>query len=202
MSAVASGSITFATRRGSMTMKATARPILKLFGFRRVMIVNSVISAASIAMCAFFTAATPVAVIFVLLLFAGFFQSLQFTATQAMGYADIEQPQMSTATSIASMTQQMSRGFGIAFVAALLHLSLAWRGASALDHVRFQGGLCRRRGHGAPLSAVRPVARSRRGRRGERASGEIGEKFEVLSCTIKRAPASYRPALLIFDRTV
>jgi EmrB/QacA subfamily drug resistance transporter len=138
MSALASGSITFATAVGSMTMKATARPILKLFGFRRVMIVNSVISAASIAMCAFFTAATPVAVIFVLLLFAGFFQSLQFTATQAMGYADIEQPQMSTATSIASMTQQMSRGFGIAVVAALLHLSLGWRGATALSTFDFK----------------------------------------------------------------
>jgi EmrB/QacA subfamily drug resistance transporter len=138
MSAVASGSITFATAVGSMTMKATARPILKLLGFRRVIVVNSVISAASIAMCAFFTAATPVAVIFVLLLIAGFFQSLQFTATQAMGYADIEQSQMSTATSIASMTQQLSRGFGIAFVAALLHLSLDWRGASTLGTVDFK----------------------------------------------------------------
>ena len=138
MSAVASGSITFATAVGSMTMKATARPILRLFGFRRVIIVNSVISAASIAMCAFFTSATPVALIFTLLLLAGFFQSLQFTATQAMGYADIAQPQMSTATSIASMTQQLSRGFGIALVATLLHLSLTWRGASALGTFDFK----------------------------------------------------------------
>jgi EmrB/QacA subfamily drug resistance transporter len=138
MSAVASGSITFATAVGSMTMKATARPILRLFGFRRVIIVNSVISAASIAMCAFFTSATPVALIFVLLLLAGFFQSLQFTATQAMGYADVEQKQMSTATSIASMTQQLSRGFGIALVATLLHLSLSWRGASALSTFDFK----------------------------------------------------------------
>src|SRR5208282_649615 len=66
MSAVASGTITFATAAGSMTMKAAARPILRLFGFRRVIIVNSVISAVSIAMCAFFTSATPVALIFVL----------------------------------------------------------------------------------------------------------------------------------------
>ena len=43
-----------------MTMKATARPILKRFGFRNVMIFNGVISAATIAMCAFFTSATPV----------------------------------------------------------------------------------------------------------------------------------------------
>ena len=132
LSAFASGTITFATAVGSVSMKLTARPILQRFGFRRVIIVNSAISAASIAMCIFFTAATPVALIFVLLLVAGFVQSLQYTATQAMSYADVEQPQMSTATSIASMAQQLSRGFGISVAAALLHLSLAWRGASAL----------------------------------------------------------------------
>jgi hypothetical protein len=138
MSAFASGVLTFATAVGAMSMKATARPILKQFGFRNVMVVNGVISAASIAMCAFFTGATPVPLIFVLLLVAGFFQSLQFTATQAIAYADISNPQMSTATSIASMAQQLSRGFGVAIVAVLLHLSLAWRGSSALGLVDFQ----------------------------------------------------------------
>jgi len=44
----------------------------------------------------------------------------------------VEHPQMSTATSIASMAQQLSRGFGISLVAVLLQLSLAWRGASTL----------------------------------------------------------------------
>ena len=113
-------------------MKLTARPILRRFGFRMVIIINSVISAATIIMCAFFTGATPIPVIFALLLIAGFFQSLQFTATQAMTYADVEQPQMSSATSIASMSQQLSRGFGISFVAALLNLTLAWRGGEHL----------------------------------------------------------------------
>ncbi len=137
LSAAASGSITFATAVGSMSMKITARPILNRFGFRNVILVNSVISAAALAMCAFFTAATPLWLIFVLLLVAGFFLSLQFTATQTLGYADVEQPQMSTATSIASMTQQLSRGFGIAVAALLLHLSLTWRGADTLGHADF-----------------------------------------------------------------
>ena len=137
LSAFASGSITFATAAGSMSMKMTARPIIRRFGFRKVILVNSVISAASILMCAFFTPATPLLLIFVLLLIAGFIQSLQFTATQAMTYADVEQPQMSTATSIASMTQQLSRGFGISFVALLLHFSLAWRGAGVLGRPDF-----------------------------------------------------------------
>jgi EmrB/QacA subfamily drug resistance transporter len=138
LSAFASGSITFATAAGSISMKVTARPIIRRFGFRNVLLVNGVISAATIAMCGFFTAATPLSLIFVLLLIAGFFQSLQYTATQAMTYADVDAPQMSTATSIASMTQQLSRGFGIACVAALLHLSLGWRGAGALGTADFR----------------------------------------------------------------
>ena len=132
LSAFASGSITFATAAGSLSMKLTARPIIRRFGFRNVLLVNGVISAAAISMCAFFNAGMPEYMIFVLLLIAGFFQSLQFTATQAMTYADVEQPLMSTATSIASMTQQLSRGFGISTVAVLLHLSLTWRGATTL----------------------------------------------------------------------
>ena len=138
MTAFASGLLTFATAAGAMSMKATARPILKRFGFRNVIVFNGVISAASVAMCAFFTAATPVPLMFVLLLIAGFFLSLQFTATQAIAYADIANPQMSTATSIASMAQQLSRGFGVAIVAVLLHLSLAWRGAADLSLLDFR----------------------------------------------------------------
>ncbi len=138
MSAFASGAITFATAAGAMSMKATARPILKRFGFRNVILVNGVISAASVAMCTFFTGATPAPLIFVLLLIAGFFQSLQFTATQAIAYADITNPQMSSATSIASMAQQLSRGFGVAIVATVLHLSLAWHGTTNLSLLDFR----------------------------------------------------------------
>jgi EmrB/QacA subfamily drug resistance transporter len=138
LSAFASGTITFATAAGSLSMKITARPIIRRFGFRNVLLVNGLISAAAISMCAFFNAGLPEYLIFALLLIVGFFLSLQFTATQAMTYADVEQPLMSTATSIASMTQQLSRGFGISVVAVLLHLSLTWRGATTLGTADFK----------------------------------------------------------------
>lgn len=138
LSAFVSGTITFATAVGSLSMKLTARPIIRRFGFRNVILVNGIISAAAISMCAFFNARMPEYVIFVLLLIVGFFQSLQFTATQAMTYADVDQPLMSTATSIASMTQQLSRGFGISTVAVLLHLSLTWRGGTTLSSFDFK----------------------------------------------------------------
>jgi len=138
MTAFGSGILTFATAVGSMSMKVTARPILRWFGFRTVMIANGIISSATIAMCASFAGSTPALLIFALLLVAGFFQSLQLTATQAIAYADITNPSMSSATSIASMAQQLSRGFGISVVAALLHLSLAFRGATELTLADFR----------------------------------------------------------------
>ena len=133
MTAFTSGVLTFATAAGAMTMKATARPILKRFGFRGVLIGNGLISALSIVMCAFFTDTMPVIVTFVLLLIAGFFQSLQFTTTQVLSYAEVKTEMMSTASSIASMAQQLSRGFGVAITAGILHMALTWQGESVVS---------------------------------------------------------------------
>jgi MFS family permease len=138
MSAFLSGVLTFMSAAGAMSMKATARPILKWFGFRTAMIGNALISAVTIAWCALFTENTPVLLIGVLLLIGGFFQSFQLTATQAIVYADIPNPQMSSASTIASMAQQLSRGFGIAFIAGVLNLMLALRGTNELALIDFQ----------------------------------------------------------------
>ena len=138
MSAFISGILTFATAVGSLAMKLTARPILKRFGVRNAMIGNALISTVTISMCAFFTDTTVVTLIFVLLLIGGFFQSFQLTATQAIVYADIEHSRMSTASSIASMVQQLSRGFGIAFSAGVLNLSLTLHGGGHLTLVDLQ----------------------------------------------------------------
>jgi EmrB/QacA subfamily drug resistance transporter len=138
MSAFVSGILTFATAAGSMSMKLTARPILRVFGFRTAMIGNALISAATVAVCAIFTGTMPLLLIFVILLVGGFFQSFQLTATQAIVYADVAHGQMSSASSVASMVQQLSRGFGIAFMAGLLHLVLALRGTTELALLDFQ----------------------------------------------------------------
>ena len=188
MSAFASGTITFATALGSMSMKMTARFALRRFGFRIVMIVDAVISAVTIFMCAFLNASMPVVLIFAFLLIAGFFQSLQFTATQAMTYADIEQPQMSTATSIAGMTQQLSRGFGISVVAVILNLSMAWRGASEPRHAGLHDRVRLRGRDGAAVHPVLLAPAARRGVRGQRPPAEdcrLGRVLTNLRCLLR-----------------
>jgi EmrB/QacA subfamily drug resistance transporter len=124
-SAFASGLMTFIAAAGAMVMKFTAGPILRRFGFRSTLVVNSVLVGISVVACAFFTQATPAAVMMAVLLFGGFFRSLQFTSLNAIAYAEISKAEMSSATSFYSM------GLGVALAALLLHVSLTLRGATA-----------------------------------------------------------------------
>ena len=131
MSAFASGLLTFASAVGSFTMKIATRPILRRFGFRTVLIGNGIISAASIAVCGLFEAATPTVLVFLVLLAGGFFRSLQYTSLNTLSFADIGPSQLSGATSVSSMMQQLSNGMGIALGAVLLNAALALRGVSS-----------------------------------------------------------------------
>jgi EmrB/QacA subfamily drug resistance transporter len=113
----ASGSLTFATAAGALLMKFTASTALRWFGFRQTLIVNCLISGAFLAVCALFTPSTPHWLLLLMLLTGGFFRSLQFTALNAISYADVDSPQMSRATSFASVSQQMSGAIGVAVAA-------------------------------------------------------------------------------------
>jgi EmrB/QacA subfamily drug resistance transporter len=112
-----SGSLTFATAAGALLMKFSASTLLRWFGFRRTLIVNGLISGAFLAACALFSPTTPHWMLLLTLLTGGFFRSLEFTALNAISYADIDTPRMSRATSFASVSQQMSGAVGVAIAA-------------------------------------------------------------------------------------
>jgi MFS family permease len=118
LSAFQSGSLTFAAAAGAMLMKFTAASILRRWGFRSVLLFNGAVSAVFLASYGLFTAQTPHWLLLIALLAGGFFRSLEFTALNALGYADIEQARMSRATSFASVSQQMSSAVGVAVAAA------------------------------------------------------------------------------------
>jgi EmrB/QacA subfamily drug resistance transporter len=115
-----SGSITFAASVGAMAMKATAAPVLRRFGFRRVLVYNAVLSAAFLASYGFFTPATPALLMMSLLLTGGFIRSLEFTSLNAIAFADIDAAQMSRAVSFSSAAQQLSLSLGVAAGAGAL----------------------------------------------------------------------------------
>ncbi|PWB90721.1 MFS transporter [Methylocystis sp. MitZ-2018] len=137
LSAYEAGLLTFVSAAGAMAMKTTAQPILRIFGFRRVLIVNALISAGFLAFNASFSAATPHVLIMGVLLVGGFFRSLEFTALNAIAYADVDQDAMSRATSFASVAQQLSLSTGVAIGAAALEATRALRGGGALQAADF-----------------------------------------------------------------
>ena len=110
-----SGMITFATAFGAMGMKWATATILRRFGFRNILLVNAIISSAFLAVCAFFTAATPVLLMVILLFVGGFFRSLQFTSINTLAYAEVEPARVGRATSIVSAAQQLAISAGVAF---------------------------------------------------------------------------------------
>ena len=132
MSAFAAGLMTFISAVGALVMKTTAPPILRRFGFRKVLLVNGVIGAATFMVYALFRPETPHWLIMVALAVGGFFRSLQFTSLNGMTYADIEQNQMSRGTTTAAMAQQFMQSVSIGLAATLLHFVMVSRGETHL----------------------------------------------------------------------
>jgi EmrB/QacA subfamily drug resistance transporter len=128
----ASGLITFAGAAGAVLMKTTARPILRRWGFRTVLLGNAVLSSAFLLACAAFRPETPEWAILAILLVGGFFRSLEFTALNALAFADVPPPRMSQATSISTTAQQLSLSLGVALGATLLQATRSWRGVETL----------------------------------------------------------------------
>jgi EmrB/QacA subfamily drug resistance transporter len=137
MSAFESGTLTFAAAVGAIAMKLSAGPILRRWGFRLVLLVNGVVSSAMIAAQALFTAQTPSALIVTVLLVGGFFRSLQFTSLNTLSYADLDHGQLSRATTLAGVVQQLALAAGVAVAAMLLGASRAADARVALEAVDF-----------------------------------------------------------------
>jgi EmrB/QacA subfamily drug resistance transporter len=118
-----SGILTCATAVGAMFMKTITVFILRRFGFRTVLSINGVAASAIVVAFGLFTATTPHVVIAAVLLVSGCLRSLQFTALNAISFADIAPQNMSQAASVSSMAQRLSQSVGIAAGAYFLQLS-------------------------------------------------------------------------------
>ena len=122
MSAFSAGLMTFISAAGALVMKTTAPPILRRFGFRTVLSVNAAIVAVSFMAYGLFKPTTPHLVLMSVLAIGGFFRSLQFTSLNGMAFAEIEQDQMSRASTTSSMVQQLVQSIGAGMAATLLHM--------------------------------------------------------------------------------
>jgi EmrB/QacA subfamily drug resistance transporter len=136
-SPLSSGLMTFVAAIGAMGMKTAAGWILKQFGFRTTLVVNASICALALMAPAFFNHGTPILLMSLILFVGGFFRSLQFTCINAITFAEVEQPEMSQATSFSSVAQQLSLSLAITVGAAILQLTLNLRGGRDLTIADF-----------------------------------------------------------------
>jgi EmrB/QacA subfamily drug resistance transporter len=98
----------------AMSLKLTMPLILEKFGYRCVLIVNTLLLGVLIVLFSTIDVATPVWEIVALAFVYGFLTSMQYTSMNTLAYADVTEAETSGASTIASTVQQLAVSFGVA----------------------------------------------------------------------------------------
>ena len=106
---------------GIFAIKIFSLRLLKLMGYRKLLIVNTLLMALSL--WSFMTIGVGTSVFYIALLtfVFGFLMSMQFSGMNSLAYADIPVEYLSAATSIMNTLQQVASSFGVASAALLIH---------------------------------------------------------------------------------
>jgi MFS family permease len=128
-----SGLLIFASAFGQITTKPTMPRLLARFGFRRLLISSSFAVPIALIACGCFRLSTPIALIAVVLMLAGFAQSMQFSCLNTIAFADVEPDRMSHATGLAQVMQQVIFGAGVAVASVILQISMLLRRTNSLE---------------------------------------------------------------------
>ncbi len=131
------GLLVLALFAGNLGIKPLTSAVLRRFGFRAVLVGNGLVQAATMLGFAAMTAAVPRGAVVALLAVSGASRSLQFTALNALAFADVPQPWMAPANTWFSVAFQLSIGLGVAVGAVALRLASAADGITVPGLVEF-----------------------------------------------------------------
>ena len=109
-----SGLLMMPAALAAMGLKLVSQRLLQRFGYRQILIINTVCISVTIGLFSLVDAQTPLGFIVLLGLMQGFFNSMQFSSMNSLAYADIEPNDSSMASTISSSFQQLSMSFGLA----------------------------------------------------------------------------------------
>ena len=119
LTAVQSGLLLMPQSLAAIALKMTMPILLTKFGYRTVLLVNTILMGGTIGLFATIGHGTPFFAIVTLALCFGFLASLQYTSMNTLVYADVDTKETSMASTIASTLQQMSLSFGVALASLL-----------------------------------------------------------------------------------
>jgi EmrB/QacA subfamily drug resistance transporter len=132
LSPFASGLLVLVYAMGNLLMKTSTTWVLKKFGFRSVLIINTPLIAFFAIGLGMLSVSTPIVITLVFLLGAGLVRSMQFTSLNTLAFSEVPPADMSAASMMQSTLQQLGFGMGIAFGAVALHLVAFFRGNHGL----------------------------------------------------------------------
>ena len=107
---------------GNLGVKPFTSAILRRWGFRRVLVVNAGLQAATLFGCAGLSLQTPWALTAALLCVSGASRSMHFTALGTLPFAEVAADEMGMANILYTASFQASLAFGVGVAAAFLKL--------------------------------------------------------------------------------
>lgn len=119
---------------GTLLAKVVSTRALRRYGFRTVLIAASLTAAGATTLPSLYRHSTPAWLIFGLLVGTALARSLQFTANNTIAYAELSQPQLADAATLASVTQQVGLAIGVSSGGLLLFLSRQAGGGTLTEH--------------------------------------------------------------------
>lgn len=107
---------------GALITKPLVTFLVKNFGYRNVLVGNTIIIGINIILLSQLAPDTPRWLSVLMLGFMGACNSIQFSSMNTVSLIDLSHEQTSSGNSLVSVTQQLSISFGIALGSAVLHL--------------------------------------------------------------------------------
>jgi EmrB/QacA subfamily drug resistance transporter len=136
MSPAQSGMLVLLYAGGNLGMKTMTTWVLRRFGFRAVLLVNTLLIALFAAASGFLRVGMPALIWVIVLVGAGLVRSMQFTSLNTLAFSEIPTAEISAASMMHSAAQQLTFGLGIAFGAISLRIGILLGAGQTLTDYR------------------------------------------------------------------
>jgi len=127
-SPVKSGAVVLFIFVGNLGIKPATTPMLRRWGFRRVLIIATAGAAATMVVAAFFDGGTPLVIIAVVAVLNGIGRSVSLTCYSTIAFSDTPPEQIRDANTLQATAQQLAVGLGVSVGAVALRAGGALSG--------------------------------------------------------------------------
>ncbi|HEY5409491.1 MAG TPA: DHA2 family efflux MFS transporter permease subunit [Caulobacteraceae bacterium] len=117
------GSLTIGMAIGALLSRPLATRLMRRFGFRTILVWTAGMVACFTMAPGFFRTGTPVWIMFAILAVGGFVRATQFTASNSLSFAEVDQQGVTAASTLQAVILQLSISMGITVGSLALQLA-------------------------------------------------------------------------------